>query len=60
MFRKIKEWFSLQKRIQIEILETLCTICLFLEFNQPRNRYSEFMHSHVSSLKGLSDELRKR
>ena len=60
MFKKIKNWFSLQKRIQIEILETLCTICLYLECNghRARNPYEQYMGSHFRVLKDLSKELR--
>lgn len=60
MFKKIKNYFSLQRRIQIEILETLCTICLYLHYegHYSRNRYSEFMQGHFGQLKDLSKELR--
>lgn len=59
MFKRIKEYFSLQRRIQKEILETLCTICLYLEFDghHDRNRYAGFMRSHFMALKRLSEEL---
>lgn len=60
MFKKIKNWFSLQRRIQIEILETLCTICLYLESNghYDRNPFSQYMCGHFNALKDLSKELR--
>lgn len=60
MFKKIKEWFSLQRRIQIEILETLCTICLYLEHDghHDRNPYTQYMGGHFRVLKDLSKELR--
>ena len=60
MFKKIKNYFSLQRRIQIEILETLCTICLWLERDGYRNPYSEYMGSHFGALKSLSKELRDK
>ena len=62
MFKKIKNWFSLQRRIQIEILETLCTICLWLERDghYDRNPYSKYMGGHFQYLKDLSKELRDR
>ena len=59
MFKKIKDYFSLQRRIQMEVLETLCTICLWLERDSRHNRYSEFMGGHFTRLKELSRELRE-
>lgn len=60
MFKRIKNYFSLQRRIQIEILETLCTICLWLERDghYDRNPYSQHMSGHFQYLKDLSKELR--
>lgn len=60
MFKKIKNYFSLQRMIQIEILETLCTICLWLEHDGHHNRnpYSGYMSSHFKMLKDLSEKLR--
>ena len=60
MFKKIKNWFSLQKRIQIEILETLCTICLYLGHDNryDKNPYAGYMIGHFKSLKEFSKELR--
>lgn len=60
MFRKIKDYLSLQRRVQIEILETLCTICLWLERDGHycRNPYSQYMDGHFKYLKDLSKELR--
>ena len=60
MFKKIKKYFSLQRRIQIETLETLCTICLYLERDGhfDRNHYTKYMRGHFKSLKKLSEELR--
>ena len=64
MFKRIKNYFSLQRRIQVEILETLCTICLWLERdglqNGKRNVYSTYMVSHFNALKDLSKELRDK
>jgi hypothetical protein len=59
MFKKIKDYISLQRRIQIEILETLCTICLWLERDGHycRNPYSQYMDGHFRVLKDLSKEL---
>ena len=59
MFKKIKDYFSLQRKIQIEVLETLCTICLWLERDSIYNRYSEFMGGHFRRLNELSRELKE-
>lgn len=60
MFKKIRNWFSLQRMIQIEILETLCTICLYLEHNgyHAGNPYRGYMGGHFRALKDFSKELR--
>lgn len=58
MFKKIKNYFSLQRRIQFEVLETLATICLYCGFDSPRNPYREHLQGHFNSLKNLSDEMR--
>ncbi len=60
MLKKIKSYFDLQRRIQIEILETLCSICLWLERDghSDRNPYSQYMMDHFRALKDLSEELR--
>lgn len=62
MIKKIKQYFALQRRIQIEILETLCSICLYLHYNghYSQNRYAEYMQSHFRDLKDLSRELREK
>ena len=62
MFKKIKQYFSLQRRIQIEILETLCSICLYLATDRSRlsNPYVQCFPSHFETLKSLSKELRKK
>lgn len=62
MFKKIKRYFSLQRRIQIEILETLCTICLYLahERDGRHNPHSRYFPSHFETLKHFSKELRDR
>lgn len=62
MFKRIKKYFSLQRRIQIEILETLCTMCLYFErnglSNGNRNPYAAYTTGHFNTLKDLSKELR--
>ena len=58
MFNKIKFY----KRLLIEILETLCSICICLDRECQMSRYHRdgfFMRSHVRSLKEFSEELRK-
>ena len=49
------------KRLLIEIIETLCTICLYLERDgrHTRNEESQNMISHFYTLKQFSVELRK-
>lgn len=61
MFKKIKNYFTFKKRMNIEILETLATICLYLEFDSRRNHNANgvFMHGHFKELKAISEELRK-
>lgn len=48
------------KPLLAEIVETLCTICLYLGHGDPgrRNRYSEYMITHFDSLKRFSKVLR--
>lgn len=60
MFKKIKKYLSLYKNIHIEILETLCTICLYIERDGhfSKNPYAQYMGIHFRTLKDLSVELR--
>ena len=60
MFKRIKDYFYLQRAIQIEILETLCTICLWLERDGHHNPYSQYMGSHFRCLKELSKVLMEK
>lgn len=56
MIKKIKFY----KSLLIEIIETLCTICLYLE-RDGRHTHNEMcihMHSHFEELKKFSEELR--
>lgn len=57
MFKKIKNYFSLKRRIQIEILETLCTMCFCFSYDN-RNPYYRHMMDHIDELKYLSEELK--
>lgn len=60
MIKKIKKWYKLQKMIQLELIETLCTICLYIESdNYHRNPYSRFMGGHFKRLKHFSDIIRE-
>ena len=57
MIKKIK----LYREIVIEIIETLCTICLYLERDgrYTHNEESKHMYNHFTTLKRLSEKLRK-
>lgn len=56
MFKKFKERRALKKAICIEILETLCTICLYIyhDGHYCRNPYGEYCRSHANRLKSFS------
>lgn len=57
MFRKIKFY----KNLLAEIIETLCSICLYLE-NDGRythNEQARHMRSHFNTLKSFSNEIRR-
>ena len=60
MFR-IKRFLTWKKRMYVEVLETLCSICLYLESDsfRSRNRYGWVMRDHFQQLKKLSQELRE-
>ena len=62
MIKKIKNYFRLKRAIQHEILETLCTICLYLDYegHYSRNRYAQHMQEHFHRLKELAEDLRGR
>lgn len=57
MFKKIKFY----KKLLVEIIETLCSICLYLDSQGRRehNSNAEHMRDHFTVLKGYSKELRK-
>lgn len=61
MLKKIKQYLKLQANIQIEIIETLASICSYLDFDghHCRNPYSKYMQSHYKNLLELSKELRE-
>ena len=58
MIKKIRFY----KSLLIEIVETLCTICLYLyldiEGRRNHNRMAECIRSHFECLKGFSEEMR--
>lgn len=56
MIKKIRFY----KRLIVEIVETLCSICLYLEIEGRRNhnRMAEHFRSHFDVLKGFSEEMR--
>lgn len=56
MIKKIRFY----KALLIEIIETLCTICLYLECDgrYTHNEESIHMRSHFKALKEFSEELR--
>ncbi len=49
MFKKLKDYFYFKRHAQIEILETLCTICLYLEHEgyDHHNPLSKYMNDHL-------------
>lgn len=49
------------KGLIIELIETLCSICLVLEklAMRERVREGEYMHDHFCQLKHYSEEMRK-
>lgn len=57
MFRKLKEKIRRQKLIEVEVLETLSSICLYLEFDAHfahRGRYDDYFSSHKSLTKRIT------
>lgn len=58
--RKIKQKIRYYRAILIEIIETLCSICLYLEMDGRHTRNEEYIHmrSHFNMLKSFSTDLR--
>lgn len=58
----MKKKIRFYKALLIEIIETLCTICLYLERDgrYTHNEESRHMIGHFTALKAFSEELRKR
>ena len=61
MIKRIKRYFKIKYLLLLEIVETICTICLYLEHagRSARNPYSEHMSMHFQYLKELSDALKE-
>lgn len=61
MIKKLIARIKLRRQIKIEMLETLASICLYLECEGRRthNREAQYMHSHFYELKRMSQELRE-
>lgn len=61
--KKLKRKILFYKALLVEIVETLCTICLYLDFEGKYNRFhnpkAEHMLSHFEQLKQASAVLRK-
>ena len=57
--KKIKNKIRFYKALIIEVIETLCSICLFLERNARYSRMdANHFRSHFNYLKQFSQELR--
>lgn len=56
MFRKLRFY----KALLIEIIETLCSICVYLETDSryTHNPHGRHMRGHFKALKGFSEDLR--
>ena len=57
--KKIKKKIIFYKALLMEVLETLCSICLYLESEGRRNPHCMHMQSHFKMLKDASNVLRK-
>ncbi len=61
--KKIKQKILFYKAVLIEIMETLCSICQYLDFDGRHNRYlnpnAEYMRGHFKQLKQMSEFLRR-
>lgn len=58
--KKLKSKIAFYKAVFAEILETLCSICLYLETEgRYHNSQSIHMRSHFNMLKGFSEQLRE-
>lgn len=60
MIKSIKARIYFYKSMLHEVLETLVSICLYLEYDghHCRNPYARYMGSHATVLKGYAENLR--
>ena len=60
--KKLKRKIRFYKKLLVEVLETLASICLYLDFegrfNRLHNPRAEYMHSHFEQLKQFTSILR--
>lgn len=57
----MRKKIRLYKDLLIELIETMCTICLYMEEDAQRfrfNRYQPYFHGHFNRLKEFSEKLR--
>ena len=59
MFDKLKLKINFYKSLLIEVVETLCTICLVLANETSSRRYRSIMQSHFEELKKASETLKE-
>lgn len=58
--KKIKGKIKFYKGLLVEVIETLISICMYLEREGFYNPMSESMYSHANRLKEFSEELREQ
>lgn len=58
----MKKKIKFYRALVVELIETLCSICLYLESDNRRNHNpcGMYMRSHFEELKSFSEELRKK
>lgn len=58
----MKKKIKFYRALVVELIETLCSICLYLESDSRRNHNpcGMYMRSHFEELKSFSEELRKK
>lgn len=58
----MKKKIKFYRALVVELIETLCSICLYLESDSGRNHNpcGMYMRSHFEELKSFSEELRKK
>lgn len=63
MIEKIKKYFKqrkIKKQIQHELLETMASICLYLDYEarKTHNPYGKYMKSHFEGMKHFAEIIR--